>query len=182
MSKYVTVSTTNTWDTRYVTVSNTWAIKDTLQSTHCALEDKPTKQRWIDDAGYDVTSANNKRNHLRWLWSKHMIWRELRRYDNGMQLHTGQFSVTTASAAFLQFDWKLLRQFPIMRGMRLLASVVTPRSYSILSGTGCISSILLKVASFQLWKALFGPPSHMPVRAKSTNIHIWCRIVRLLIL
>ena len=91
-------------------------------------------------------------------------------------------SVTTASAAFLQFDWKLLRQFPIMRGMRLLASVVTPRSYSISSGTGCISSILLKVAIFQLWEALFGPPSHMPVRAKSINIHIWCRIVRLLIL
>ena len=32
MSKYVTVSTTNTWDTKYVTVSNTWAIKDTMTS------------------------------------------------------------------------------------------------------------------------------------------------------
>ena len=32
MSKYVTVSTTNTWDTKYVTVSNTWAIKDTVTS------------------------------------------------------------------------------------------------------------------------------------------------------
>ena len=30
MSKYVTVSTTNTWDTKYVTVSNTWATKDTV--------------------------------------------------------------------------------------------------------------------------------------------------------
>ena len=29
MPKYVTVST-NTWDTKYVTVSNTWAIKDTV--------------------------------------------------------------------------------------------------------------------------------------------------------
>ena len=97
----------------------------------------------------------------------------------------GPISVTTASAAFLQFDWKLLRQFPIMRCMWLLASVVTFQSYSILSGrvaflqfswklpcqfpitvecltqaasvaisqsysissgTGCISSILLKVA------------------------------------
>ena len=32
MSKYVTVSTTNTWDTKYVTVSNTWARKDTVTS------------------------------------------------------------------------------------------------------------------------------------------------------
>ena len=32
MSKYVTVSTTNTWDIKYVTVSNTWAIKDTVTS------------------------------------------------------------------------------------------------------------------------------------------------------
>ena len=32
MSKYVTVSTTNTWDTKYATVSNTWAIKDTVTS------------------------------------------------------------------------------------------------------------------------------------------------------
>ena len=32
MPKYVTVSTTNTWDTKYVTVSNTWAIKDTMTS------------------------------------------------------------------------------------------------------------------------------------------------------
>ena len=32
MSKYVTVSTTNTWDTKYVTVSNTWAIKYTVTS------------------------------------------------------------------------------------------------------------------------------------------------------
>ena len=39
MSKYVTVSTTNTWDTKYVTVSNTWAIKDTVTSyfTKCTL-------------------------------------------------------------------------------------------------------------------------------------------------
>ena len=98
------------------------------------LEDKPTKQRWIDGAGYDVTSANNKRNHLRRTWSKHMIWRELRRYDNGMHIAHRPISVTTASAAFLQFDWKLLRQFPIMRCMWLLASVVTFQSYSILSG------------------------------------------------
>ena len=110
------------------------------------LEDKPTKQRWIDGAGYDVTSANNKRNHLRRTWSKHMIWRELRRYDNGMHIAHRPISVTTASAAFLQFDWKLLRQFPIMKGKGLFASVVTPQSYSILSGMGCISSILLKVA------------------------------------
>ena len=34
--------------------------------------------------------------------------------------------------------------------------------------------------SFQLWEALFGPPSHMPERTKLTNIHIWCGIVRLL--
>ena len=32
MSKYVTVSTINTWDTIYVTVSNTWAKKDTVTS------------------------------------------------------------------------------------------------------------------------------------------------------
>ena len=32
MSKYVTVSTTNTWDTKYVTVSKTWARKDTVTS------------------------------------------------------------------------------------------------------------------------------------------------------
>ena len=32
MSKYVTVSTTNTWETKYVTVSNTWARKDTVTS------------------------------------------------------------------------------------------------------------------------------------------------------
>ena len=32
MSEYVTVSNTNTWDTKYVTVSNTWAIKDTVTS------------------------------------------------------------------------------------------------------------------------------------------------------
>ena len=32
MSKYVTVSTTNTWDIKYVTVSNTWARKDTVTS------------------------------------------------------------------------------------------------------------------------------------------------------
>ena len=186
------------------------------------LEDKPTKQRWIDDAGYDVTSANNKRNHLRWTWSNHMI--DMERTEEIWQWHAiahGPISVTTASAAFLQFDWKLLRQFPIMRCMWLLASVVTFQSYSILSGTGCISSILLKVAmtvsdygkmldtssfccnfsilfnfkwqglhffysleschgSFQLWEALFGPPSHMPERTKLTNIHIWCGIVRLL--
>ena len=39
MSKYVTVSTTNTWDTKYATVSNTWAIKDTVTSyfTKCTL-------------------------------------------------------------------------------------------------------------------------------------------------
>ena len=39
MSKYVTVSTTNTWDTKYVTVSKTWAIKDTVTSyfTKCTL-------------------------------------------------------------------------------------------------------------------------------------------------
>ena len=39
MSKYVTVSTTNTWDTKYATVSDTWAIKDTVTSyfTHCAV-------------------------------------------------------------------------------------------------------------------------------------------------
>ena len=39
MSKYVTVSTTNTWDTKYATVSNTWAIKDTVTSyfTNCTL-------------------------------------------------------------------------------------------------------------------------------------------------
>ena len=32
MSEYVTVSTTNTWDTKYVTVFNTWARKDTVTS------------------------------------------------------------------------------------------------------------------------------------------------------
>ena len=32
MSKYVTVATSNTWDTKYVTVSNTWARKDTVTS------------------------------------------------------------------------------------------------------------------------------------------------------
>ena len=32
MSQYVTVSTTNTWETKYVTVSNTWARKDTVTS------------------------------------------------------------------------------------------------------------------------------------------------------
>ena len=39
MSKYVTVSTTNTWDTKYATVSNTCAIKDTVTSyfTKCTL-------------------------------------------------------------------------------------------------------------------------------------------------
>ena len=39
MSKYVTVSTTNTWDKKYATVSNTWAIKDTvtLYFTKCTL-------------------------------------------------------------------------------------------------------------------------------------------------
>ena len=99
------------------------------------LEDKPTKQRWIDGAGYDVTSANNKRNHLRWTWSNHMI--DMERTEEIWQWHAiahGPISVTTASAAFLQFDWKLLRQFPIMRCMWLLASVVTFQSYSILSG------------------------------------------------
>ena len=32
MSQYVTVSTTNTWDTKYATVSYTWAIKGTVTS------------------------------------------------------------------------------------------------------------------------------------------------------
>ena len=32
MSQYVTVSTTNAWDTKYATVSDTWARKDTVTS------------------------------------------------------------------------------------------------------------------------------------------------------
>ena len=43
MSQYVTVSTTNTLDTKYVTLSNTWARKDTVTSyfrkyTLCTVE------------------------------------------------------------------------------------------------------------------------------------------------
>ena len=47
MSKYVTVSTTNTWDTKYVTVSNTWARKDTvtLYFTKYTLCSVPRKGR-----------------------------------------------------------------------------------------------------------------------------------------
>ena len=51
MSKYVTVSTTNTWDTKYATVSNTWAIKDTVISyftkyTLCSVKEM-TNMRYV---------------------------------------------------------------------------------------------------------------------------------------
>ena len=54
MSKYVTVSTTNTWDSKYATVSNTWAIKDTVTSyftkcTLCSGENAEKQQCKIDN-------------------------------------------------------------------------------------------------------------------------------------
>ena len=86
MSKYVTVSTTNTWDTKYATVSNTWAIKDTVTSyftkcTLCSGEDgvhkifvfegfppggrggkRPALQGWVAGAGLSrlggISNAN----------------------------------------------------------------------------------------------------------------------------
>ena len=51
LPKYVTVSTTNTWDTKYATVSDTWARKDTVTShftkyTLCTVDMVYTVDMW----------------------------------------------------------------------------------------------------------------------------------------
>ena len=58
LPKYVTVSTTNTWDTKYATVSDTWARKDTVTShftkyTLCTVDMVYTVDMWTWGMGYE---------------------------------------------------------------------------------------------------------------------------------
>ena len=147
------------------------------------LEDKPTKQRWIDGAGYDVTSANNKRNHLRWTWSNHMIDMERTEEIWQWHAHCTQANLCDNCICCISSIWLKVATAVSNHEMHVTFSFCC--DFSILfnfkwQGLHFFYSLESCHGSFQLWEALFGPPSHMPERTKLTNIHIWCGIVRLL--
>ena len=88
MSKYVTVSTTNTWDTRYVTVFNTWAKKDTMTSyctqyTLCTALISSMYKKWI-------LSQRSQLKEDRWFFVLGFLSTAFYRYSLIKQVNTGQ--------------------------------------------------------------------------------------------